>query len=200
MTMYAIATWSLAWGLARGWSDSTFRIFYYLGAIVNVPLLALGSVALVWGRVAGRKVVVGLIPFFALAAWSTMVAPAVGTIEQVGVPEGSEVFEQGMIDAEGVPPIPSPRLYAAIAGGLGSTVIVALAASSIVRRRSDRNAVWGNGLIVLGTLAAASGGSLTALGRGSAFAVSLLSGAALLWLGYRIASRGSYRVEAAGAA
>ncbi len=193
MTLYAVATWTLAWGLLGGWSDTSFRLFYYLGAVVNIPVLALGSIALIRGEGAAQKFLVVLVAFFGLSAWSVMVAPAVGEIEDVGIPEGSAVFQQGMIDAEGVPPIPSPRVFAAIAGGLGTVIVVTLAAISIVRRWRDRNARWGNTLIVLGTLAPALGGSLTALGEGSAFAVSLLAGAALLWAGFRVASRASYR-------
>ena len=87
--------------------------------------------------------------------------------------------------------------YAAIAGGLGTIIVIGLAALSIVRRRSDRNAVRGNVLIILGTLAPAFGGSLTALGEGSAFAVSLLIGAALLWAGYRVATRATYQTSPA---
>ena len=197
ITTYAVATWALALGLIGGWSDSGFRVFYFLGAIVNIPVLALGSVALVRGERAARRLLTFLIAFFALAAWSTMVAPTVGEIEDVGVPEGSAVFQRGMIDAPGVPPIPSPRTFAAIAGGLGSIVVIGLAGVSALRRWSDRNARWGNILIVLGTLAPALGGSLTALGEGGGFAISLLVGAALLWLGYRVASRAAYgRVDA----
>jgi len=200
MSMYAVATWALAYGLISGWTDSGFRLFYYLGAIVNIPVLALGSVALVRGEAAGRRLLAFLIAFLALAAWSTMVAPAVGEVSEIGVPEGSAVFQRGMIDAAGVPPIPSPRTFAAIAGGLGSIVVIGLAAVSVVRRWRDRNARWGNLLIVLGTLAPAFGGSLTAIGEGSAFAVSLLVGAGLLWAGYRIASRAAYPRRASSAA
>lgn len=197
MSMYAVATWTLAWGLLWGWTDTSFRVFYFLGAVVNIPVLALGSIALVHGEAAGRRFVGFLIPFFALAAWSTMVAPAVGEIGEIGVPEGSAVFQQGMIDDPGVPPIPSPRTFAAIAGGMGTLIVIGLAALSAIRRRSDRNAVSGNLLIILGTLAPAFGGSLTALGEGGAFAISLLVGAALLWAGYRVARRASYRTSAA---
>jgi hypothetical protein len=48
--------------------------------------------------------------------------------------------------------------------------------------------VWGNLLIVGGTLAAASGGTGLALGESSAFAVSLLVAVTLIWAGYRVAS------------
>ena len=45
----------------------------------------------------------------------------------------------------------------------------------------------GNLLIVAGVLAPALGGSLTALGEGTALAFSLLVGAVLLWFGYHVA-------------
>lgn len=192
MTMYAFATWTLALGLVVGWTDSSFRVFYYLGAIVNIPVLALGSIALVRGERAARRFLGFLIAFFALAAWSTMVAPAVAEISEVGVPEGSAVFQRGMIDAPGVPPIPSPRTFAAIAGGMGTIIVVGLALVSAIRRRADKDALIGNVLIILGTLAPAFGGSLTALGEGGVFAISLLAGAALLWAGYRVARRATY--------
>lgn len=196
MSLFAVATWTLGLGLLRGWTDTSFRVFYYLGAIVNIPVLALGSIALARGERTARRTVAFLIPFLALAAWSTMVAPAVGEIADVGVPEGSAVFEKGMIDAPGVPPIPSPRTFAAIAGGLGTLVIVGLALVSMVRRRHNRDAVSGNALIVAGTLAPAFGGSMAALGDGSGFALTLLLGAALLWAGYRVASRASSAAKA----
>ena len=54
----------------------------------------------------------------------------------------------------------------------------------------NREIVWGNLLIVGGTLAAASGGTGLALGESSAFAVSLLVAVTLIWAGYRVASGG----------
>ena len=188
ISMYAVATWALALGLLAGWTDSGFRVFYFLGAILNIPVLALGSVALVRGERAARRVLPFLIGFMALGAWSTMVAPTVTPVASVGVPEGSAVFQRGMIEAEGVPPIPSPRTFAAIAGGVGTIVVIGLALWSGLRRGSPPRVRAGNALIVAGTLAPAFGGSLTALGEGGAFAVSLLIGAILLWAGYRVAS------------
>ncbi len=98
------------------------------------------------------------------------------------------MFEAGMTEIDGAP-VPSPRTFAAIAGGVGSLVVVGLAIRAIaMTRRTNRRVMWGNVLIVLGTLAPATGGSFTALGEGSGLAVSLLVGASLLWAGYRIAS------------
>lgn len=188
MAMYALATWALVVGLANGWSDTSFRVFYLLGAIANIPLLALGSLMLTSSEAVARRATVGVIAFLGLATWITMAAPAVGDIAGIGIPEGSEVFAAGMVEIDGAP-LPSPRTFAAIAGGVGTVVIVGLAVRSIMRHRNtNRRIVWGNVLIVLGTLAPATGGSLTALGEGGGFALSLLIGATLLWAGYRTAS------------
>lgn len=188
MSLYAAATWALVVGLANGWSDTSFRIFYLFGAIANIPLLALGSIMLTASAPVARRAVVTVIAFLGLATWITMAAPAVGSIGGVGIPEGSAVFEAGMTEIDGAP-LPSPRTFAAIAGGVGTIVVVGLALRSILRNRStNRRIAWGNVLIVLGTLAPAAGGSLTALGEGGGFALSLLFGAAFLWAGYRTAT------------
>lgn len=199
MTLYAVATWALVIGLANGWSDTTFRVFYLLGAVANIPLLALGSIMLAAGEKTARRATVVVIAFLGLATWITMAAPAVGEISSVGIPEGSEVFEAGMTEIEGAP-LPSPRTFAAISGGVGSLVIVGLAVRSVARnRRSNPPVMWGNLLIVVGTLAPATGGSLTALGEGGAFAVTLLLGAVFLWAGYRVATgRGRPAVSMTG--
>lgn len=188
MSLYAAATWALVTGLANGWSDTSFRVFYLFGAIANIPLLALGSIMLSSSEKAARRATVAVIAFLGLATWITMAAPAAGEIAAIGIPEGSEVFEAGMTEIDGAP-LPSPRTFAAIAGGVGTLVIVGLGIRAIVRmRRTDPQVMWGNVLIVLGTLAPATGGSLTALGEGGGFAISLMVGAALLWAGYRIAT------------
>ena len=188
MTLYAIATWALVVGLASGWSDTIFRVFFLFGAIANIPLLALGSIMLTSSEKAARRATVVVIAFLGLATWITMAAPAVGEIAGVGIPEGSQVFEAGMTEIDGAP-LPSPRTFAAVAGGVGTLVVVSLAIRSIVRlRRTNPRIALGNVLIILGILAPATGGSLTALGENGGFALSLLAGAVLLWAGYRIAT------------
>jgi hypothetical protein len=186
MAAFALATWALAAGLSLGWSEPLFRIFYLLGAIANIPLLATGSVALVAGEPTGRRMARGVAVFVGLGALATLLAPLQGPVDLVGIPEGSELFaftfEIGGITA------PGPRVFAVIAGSLGTLVIVFFAAMSAVRSwSSNRRLAGGNLLIVLGALAPAAGGSLTAVGEGGGLALSLLLGAALLYSGYRMA-------------
>ena len=190
IAMFALATWALAAGLVTGWDGWTYRLFFLLGAIVNIPVLAIGSWFLVVGPRAGH---IATILTGAFAAISTTLVTTVSFARPLptgGIPH--DIF----------PPISEgfgPRLLAAIGGGTGATMLIALGIVSIFRFwRKNRRLVWGNALIVLGTLAASTGGSGLAIGEGAAFALSLLVAAALIWIGYRSASgaRASGRVPA----
>jgi hypothetical protein len=184
---YALASWALVLGLAVGWGATSFRLFYWLGAIVNIPLLAAGSVFLVLGPIAGRRFAYGVGIWSVLGATATWLAPLKGSAETDGIPAGKELFDF-IIEVGGIS-VPGPRVFAAIAGGVATLVIVGLAGYSAIKSwRSNRRLAIGNLLIVLGTLAPASGGSLTALGEAAGFAVALLIGAVLLWTGYRVAT------------
>lgn len=187
MGAYALATWALVLGLAAGWGATNFRLFYWLGAIVNIPVLAAGSVFLVFGPIAGRRFVFGVGIWSLLGAMATWLAPLKGSAATEGIPEGKELFDF-IIKVGGVS-VPGPRVFAAFAGGLATLIIVGTAGYSAMKFwRSNRRLATGNLLIVFGTLAAASGGSLTALGEAAGFAVALFIGAVLLWTGYRVAA------------
>ncbi|MDF1595010.1 MAG: hypothetical protein P1T08_02755 [Acidimicrobiia bacterium] len=187
MGAYALASWALVLGLAVGWGALNFRLFYWLGAIVNIPFLAAGSVFLVLGPIAGRRFAYGVGLWSALGLAATWLAPLKGSTATDGVPEGKELFDF-IIEVGGVS-VPGPRLFAALAGGVATLIIVGLAGFSAVKVwSSNRMLAVGNLLIVLGTLSPAFGGSLTALGEAAGFAVALLIGAVLLWTGYRVAT------------
>jgi hypothetical protein len=187
MAMYALATWALVIGLSSGWSGTTFRLFYWLGAVANIPFLAAGSVYLVLGGRTAQRFLTGVIVWSIAGGVVTWLAPLTSGVGRGGVPEGSELFAW-TVELGGFS-IPGPRVFAALAGGIATLVIVGLAGMTAARFwNSNRTLATGNLLIVLGTLAPASGGSLTALGEAAGFAVALLVGAVLLWSGYRVAA------------
>ncbi|MBA2338459.1 MAG: hypothetical protein H0V96_12020 [Acidimicrobiia bacterium] len=197
--LFAAASLSLAVGLGFGWDQADFRLFYLLGGIANIPLLAAGSVALVVGDTAGRRFKDGVVVFAILGAIVTLAAPISGTFPGEGVPEGSELFAF-TIEMGGVT-VPGPRVFAIIAGAVGTVVVVGLALMSAWRfRRSNRRLAGGNLLITAGALAPAFGGTLTAIGEGSGFALSLLVGVVLLYAGYRLATSGRRAATPAAAA
>ncbi|MGH8928783.1 MAG: hypothetical protein ACRDWH_10560 [Acidimicrobiia bacterium] len=180
ISMFALASWALAAGLTLGWSGFSYRTFFLLGAILNIPVLALGSMYLVIGKRAGT---IMFICCGAIAAISTTLTTTVAFARPLpagGIPH--DIF----------PPISEgfgPRLLAAIAGGTGATILILLAVISLFRFwRKNRRLVWGNALIVAGTLAASTGGTGLAIGEGTAFALSLLLAAGLIWGGYRVAT------------
>lgn len=175
---FAAATWALFFGVAFGWTSATFRAFYLFGGIVNVPILALGSMFLVVGRRSGHAMLLLLFPLFAISVPMTLAEPFVGPVPETGVPAGSELFARGF----------GPRMWAAVSGGLGTTVLIVLAVVSVIRFwRKDRRIVGANLLIVAGTAAAAGGGTGLALGEAGWFAVSLLAASTLIWAGFRVA-------------
>ena len=184
LSLYAVATWALVIGLVAGWTSPVFRVFYGLGAILNVPFLGIGSAYLVLGESAGRR----LLEWFSLAGlfalFITFTAPFVAPLAEDGLPAGSDVFADiGTVGPAG------PRFYAVLFNVVGTLLLVGLAGLSAVRFwRTNRRLVAGNALIVLGGLFPAFGGSLFAVGETSAFALSLFFGATLLWAGFRVAS------------
>ena len=177
---FALAAWALFVGTATGWTSASYRTFFLFGAIVNIPLLALGSMFLVVGRRAGHVMLLLMFPLFAIAIPMTVVQPFdAGALPSGGVPSGRSLW----IDVFG------PRLWAAIGGGMGATILIALAVVSAFRFwTTNRRIVLGNVLIVTGTLAASTGGTILAIGEAGGFAISLLIAVTLIWAGYRIAA------------
>ncbi len=177
MAMFAVATWALFVGVTFGWTGPVYRTFFLFGAVLNILFLALGSMFLVVGPRAGHGMAI------ALGGYAAISTTLVTTVDfQRALPDGGiphDMFATGF----------GPRLFAIIGGALGTTILIVLALVSLIRFwRKDRKLVWGNGLILAGTFAAAWGGTGLALGEASGFAVSLLVAVSLIWAGYRVAS------------
>lgn len=185
MSLFAVATWCLFIGVTYGWTGPVYRTFFLFGAVLNIPLLALGSMFLVVGKRSGHVMTVAIGAIAAISTTLTLTVPFSQTLPDGGIPH--EMFDTGF----------GPRLFAVIGGATGATILVVLAMVSLFRFwRKDRRIVWGNALIVAGTLAAAWGGTGLALGEASGFALSLLLAVSFIWAGYRVAS-GRRRVSEA---
>ena len=198
LALFACGALSLWAGAAIGWDGLTFRLFYLFGAIVNVPFLALGTLYLLLGRRRGDRWAVAVALACAFAAGVLAVAPLTGTIDADVLPQGSEVFG------------PLPRILAAVASGLGATVVFAGAAWSAVRLLVGRGRarpaavgvpapgrsvvpanrlVVGNLLIAAGTAILSASGLLNSvLGEMDAFAVTLTLGITVLFAGFLVAT------------
>jgi hypothetical protein len=183
LALFALASAALATGASTGWDGGTFRAFYLLGAILNVPWLALGTIYLLWGRTIGNRVRAGLVFFSGLATGAILAAPLHGTIDPLGnIPVGKDHFDA------------LPRILAAAGSGIGAIVVFGGAIYSAVRFARRRESGWGslaggNALIALGTLVLSSGGLLQgAVGHDEAFTISLAAGIAVIYAGFVVAS------------
>lgn len=177
IAMFAVATWALFFGLTLGWSGPLYRTFFLFGAILNIPVLAIGSMFLVVGRKSGHAMTLAIGAVTAISTTLTLTVPFENPLPEGGIPV--DIFPLGF----------SPRLFAIIGGALGTTVLVVLSLVSVFRFwNKNRSIVWGNALIVAGVGAAAWRGTGLALGDGTGFAVSLLLAVCLIWAGYKVAS------------
>lgn len=180
MMMYAIASLAVAAGVSGGWDPTLFRVYWLFGALLNVPYLALGSVALLQRR-----------PLTALMLLLVIVATVVGV---VAVASASVRLPAGIVRD-------IPRGNRAWAGdalaerlatyfSIPAYVIVVLVAFASGRGgRLPIYRIRGNWLIALGATIVAVGSSVARYGRGSVFSVFLAAGVIVMFLGFRLASR-----------
>lgn len=191
LVMFTLASVAFALGSSTGWDPGVFRAFYLLGAILNVPWLALGTVYLLAPVRWGRRVETGLVFFTGMALGTMLSAPLHGTLPRDQLPVGKEHFDA------------LPRILAAAGSGLGATVLLGGAVLSMIRyarRRSEPGAARmaaANALIALGTIVLSSGGLVQdrlggllsgGLTKEEAFAITLASGIAIIYGGFSIAS------------
>lgn len=195
--LFAVGAAALWWAETRGWSLASFRLFYLCGAVLNVPWLALGTVYLLAGKSTGDIVRWWLMLFSGLSTGIVLFAPTRTGVTGNDLPTGKEVF--------GV----APRVLAASGSGIAALVIVAGALWSVYRllrhqqpslagvrrvthssaRLAPARLVTGNLFIAIGTLVLSASGTLAGrLGKDTAFAVTLLVGIAILFVGFLVAS------------
>lgn len=181
LALFALGSAALWWGFARGWSRASFRVFYLAGAVLNVPWLALGTVALVAGPVLVRRLWTGLVWTSGLATGVVLVAPMRSAVPRDELPAGRELFGAW------------PRVLAAVGSGVAALVIVGIAIATTVRfvrtRQAPVRRVVGSLVIAAGTLVLSASGTFAGrLGKDRAFAVTLLAGISILFAGYLASS------------
>ncbi len=180
LLLFACGSASLWAGATLGWNEVTFRFFYTFGAVLNVPVLALGTIYLLAGPRRGDRFAVGIGLSLAFAAGVIAVAPFNDTFsfDPAVLPQGSDVFG------------PLPRVLAALASGLGALVVFGGALWSAARLgRKQLRLIMGNLVIALGTAVLSMSGLLNSLlGEMDAFAVTLTAGIVVLFVGFLISS------------
>jgi hypothetical protein len=159
---YAVAAAAIAWGEAAGWDDRAFRVYYAAGGLLTAPLLGAGSLLLVGRRRAAPVVLV----YAGFAIGIAVAVPIHGAFAAHGIPAAQDHLAF----------VPA-RLLAIVANIVGTLAVV------VVAVRGFRRRPLGNGLIIAGIAAAATGSGLAGLGAAGS-AIGIAVGAALLYAGF----------------
>jgi hypothetical protein len=184
LLMYAAASTAVALGALTGWGRVEFQVYWALGAVLNVPFLAVGEVQLL---VRNRNVHAVLylsllfLTAFVVARLRTATYDAAALAEDL--PSGKEVFGDGA-PAHRLPQLISIPSYLVLVGGT-------LWSAWRMRGRPElRNRFVGTLLIAFGaTIIAAVGSAFAAAGNLPAFSAALLAGIAVMFWGFVRASR-----------
>lgn len=176
LTLFAAASSMVSVGVTVGWSPLVFGIYWIAGALLNVPLLAIGQLLLLdpkrtvlWWTLAG-VFAVWSVAFTLMSSFDTGVLAAASA--QRAIPLGSEV----LADAAAY------RLV----GPFNATFLVVVIGSVWSAVRSRR---WAVLLIALGISVAAAGSSAVGAGRDFLFSVLLVAGVSIMYLGFQAASK-----------
>lgn len=184
LLMYAAASLAVALGAAGGWTSGEFRVYWALGAVLNVPFLAQGELDLLVRSRTARSVLYVALAFvtaYTIARVRTAAVDAAALAEDL--PSGKEVFGDGT-PAHRLPQLISIPAYLVLVGG-------ALWSAWTMRGRAElRDRFRGTLLIALGaTVIAGFGSAFAALGELLWFSLALLLGIAVMFWGFLRASR-----------
>lgn len=184
LAMYAIGCLALAVGVARGFDPWTFRAYWIFGAVLNVPFLAAGEIALLWPRPVTRSVLLAvLLVVTALTVSRTLAAPIDAAALVDALPSGKDVFGAGS-PAHRLPQVVSIPAYLVLLLGC------AWSAWGMRGRPDLRNRFLGTLAIAGGaTVIAVPGSAFAALGLLLPFSIAILAGIWVMFRGFLVASR-----------
>jgi hypothetical protein len=170
---FAVASFTLFWGVAFGWTSLLYRIFYAFGAVLNVAWLGLGTVRL-------------FVEKFAAAVATGIVVIASGyALYRIG----TTPFLTGAGHALRASTLPAPmkieppdvRVLARWFSIGGSVVVLLGLLWSLLRRR--RHAL-GLALLTVGVIVVGVAGELARVGYVAWFSVLLAVGIVLMYTGF----------------
>jgi hypothetical protein len=183
LAMYGVASLAIVAGVAGSWSASEFRVYWGLGAVLNVPFLAAGEVLLLFRSRAvlwGTALVLIFVVAYTVAVLRGAETSTLALADQL--PSGKEVFGDAT-PAHRLPQLISyPSYFTLVAGALWS-------AWTMRGRPALKDRFVGTLLIALGATVVAGGSTFAALGLLAGFTLTLVAGIALMYWGFLRASR-----------
>ena len=183
LLMYAAASTAVALGVANGWTVTEFKVYWALGAVLNVPYLAQGEIHLLVRRRTVASVLLLLLLFGTAFAVARVRAATVDPAALAGdLPSGSDVFAAD----------PFVLTLARIYSFAGYGVLVAGTLWSALRMRGRpelRDRFVGTLAIAGGATIVAAGSAFAATGNATGFSLTLLAGISVMFWGFLRASR-----------
>ncbi|HJP66006.1 MAG TPA: hypothetical protein VKA30_06860 [Actinomycetota bacterium] len=184
LLMYSAASAAMFAGVLAGWNPATFRIYYLLGAVLNVPYLFLGELYLLSRRRWVAHLVAGLLLVgTAFASWEIGTATLHERFLSGALPLGREVFGSGSVPHRLAQYYSFPAYFLLLGGLVWS-------AAQMRGRPELRHRVAGTMWIAVGATIVAIG---SGIGAGfhvvPLFSVSLAVGIAAMYWGFLEAGR-----------
>ena len=184
LVLYGAASLAVATGVGWGWSRGLFEVYWILGAVLNVPLLAAGEVQLL---TRDRMVEAAIWVVFAFVAAYTIAVTRGAAVDlaalEGALPSGKDVFGDGTVAYRLPQMISIPSYVVLVAGAVWS-------AWRMRGRPELRDRFLGTLLIVAGaSITAVAGSAFAAVGNALAFSLALLAGVAVMFSGFLRATR-----------
>jgi hypothetical protein len=190
LVMYAVASLATTLGVANGWTTNEYRLFWLLGAVLNVPFLAQGEAYLLFRRRAyAHALLVALVAIGVVATvvvWTSSVNP-VELAESL--PLGNRAWRESRT--------PYHLRWLSWIGYVGLLVGLAWSAGRMGSNPQLRSRTGGVLVIALGaTIVAIGSGVGAGLGVVPLFAIGLAAGIAVMFWGFLLSSRPSQPASA----
>jgi len=203
LAMFAVASIAVMYGTTQNWDPTIYRVFYLFGAMLNVPWLALGSVALLNKRelTLPALVIVAVISVFGffkvvtahpceavtgpkkICVAAETQTPEAQVFNHKDIPSGSDVWRKDS----------SVRALAIWYSTVAYLIVVLIAVYSSRPRKGvspPPERVRANLLIAIGvTIVAIGSTALVKYGRGAAFSITLAIGVSVMFVGFLLAGR-----------
>jgi hypothetical protein len=203
LAMFAVASIVVMYGTTQNWDPTSYKIFYLFGAMLNVPWLALGSIALLNKReltlvALGIVIVLSVFGFIKVVTshpCEAVTGPNRMCVEAVTQSPESQVFGRKDIPSGSVVwrSDSSVRALAIWYSTVAYIFVVGIAVLSSRKRKGvapPPERVRANLLIAVGvTIVAIGSTALVKYGRGAAFSITLAIGVSVMFVGFLLASR-----------
>ena len=183
LLMYAAASGALFLGVLSGWTPTEYRVYWLFGAVLNVPFLALGEIALLVRNKAFVNAATLLLVFgTAFATTRIRTAGLDATALGKDLPSGKDVFAHDPFATDLARYYAFPAYFLLIGGTLWS-------AWKMRGAPQLRDRFVGTLLIAVGATVVAAGSAFALKGVLVGFSATLAAGVALMFLGFLRASR-----------